>query len=243
VHSPRIGPDPVAARVGHTAGMVISRRARWAAYGAAALTDTVAAAARARRLRLLTKPALMPLLAAAVGPQAPRAALAGAWAGDVALLGDGDAALAGGIGGFAAAHVAYLRSVRALRTAEPPVAGERMIAAVFAVAALGASAAISPRLVDRPALRGPVAAYAALVTSMGHAAVISGLRRRDARGRALAAGGALFVVSDGLVALSLFGGPRAARRTAVLEAGVMATYTAAQALLATAVAGPATESA
>jgi uncharacterized membrane protein YhhN len=167
----------------------------------------------------------------------PRAALAGAWAGDVALLGAGDAALAGGIGGFAAAHVAYLRDVRALRTGEAPVPGERVTAVVFGAAALAATAAITPRLADRPVLRGPVAAYAALVTSMGHAAVVAGLRRRDARGRALAAGGALFVVSDGLVALSLFGGPRTGRQAAAVEAGVMITYTAAQALLAAAIAG------
>jgi uncharacterized membrane protein YhhN len=218
--------------------VVLSSRVRWAAYGAVTLVDTVAAAARARRLRLLTKPALMPLLAMAVGPRAPRAALAGAWAGDVALLGAGDAALAGGIGGFAAAHVAYLRAVRALRAGEAPVPGERVTAAVFGAAALAATAAIAPRLADRPVLRGPVAAYAALVTSMGHAAVVSGLRRRDARGRALAAGGALFVVSDGLVALSLFGGLRAGRSAAAVEAGVMITYTAAQALLAAAISGP-----
>jgi uncharacterized membrane protein YhhN len=219
--------------------MVISRRARWAAYGAAATVDTVAAAARARRLRVLTKPALMPLLAFAAGPRAPRAALAGSWAGDVALLGAGDAALAGGIGGFAAAHLAYLRDVRALRTVAAPVPGERVSAAAFGAAAVAATVAISPRLADRPLLRGPVAAYAALVTSMGHAAVVTGLRRGDARGRALAAGGALFVVSDGLVALSLFGGPRSGRSAAAVEAGVMVTYTAAQALLAAAIAGAA----
>jgi uncharacterized membrane protein YhhN len=44
---------------------------------------------------------------------------------------------------------------------------------------------------------------------------------------ALAAGGALFVVSDGLVAASLFG-PK--RRT--VDAAVMLSYAAAQALLA-----------
>jgi len=216
--------------------MVISRRIRWAAYGAVAIADTIAAAAGARRLRLVTKPVLMPLLAFAVGPRAPRAALGGAWAGDVALLGSGDVALAGGIGGFAAAHLAYLRELRALRLAEAPVPGERVSAAVFGAAATAASVAIAPRLADRPLLRGPVAAYAALVTAMGHGAVVAGLRRRDARGRALAAGGALFVVSDGLVALSLFGGPRSARSAAAVEAGVMMTYTAAQALLAVALA-------
>ena len=215
--------------------MTISRPALWAAYGIAAAADTVAAAAGARRWRWLTKPALMPLLAAATGPRAPRPALAGSWAGDVALLGTGDAPLAAGIGGFAAAHVAYLRALRALRP-DRPVTGEWVSAAGFAAAAIAATAAIAPRLADRPALRVPVGAYAALVTAMGHAALVTGLRRRDARGRALAAGGVLFVVSDAFVALSLFGGPHGGRRAVAVEAGVMATYAGAQALLAAAIA-------
>lgn len=215
--------------------MTISRPVLWAVYGVAAAADTAAAALGAHRLRRLTKPALMPLLAAAAGPRAPRPALAGSWAGDVALLGSGDAPLAGGIGGFAAAHVAYLRALRALRPAGP-APGERLSMAGFAAVAVAAAAAIAPRLADRPALRVPVGAYAALVTAVGHAAVVTALRRRDARGRLLAAGGVLFVVSDGLVALSLFGGPHEGRRAVAVEAGVMATYTGAQALLAAAIA-------
>lgn len=178
----------------------------------------------------------MPLLALAAGPGAPRRALAGSWVGDVALLGRGDAALAAGIGGFAVAHLAYLRAVRDLRPSGVPAAGERLSAAGFAAAAVGATAAIAPRLADRPALRVPVGAYAALVTTMGHTAAATGMRRRDARGRALAAGGLLFVVSDGFVALSLFGGPHAGVRGAAVETAVMATYTAAQALLSAAIA-------
>ncbi|SHJ96898.1 Uncharacterized membrane protein YhhN [Pseudonocardia thermophila] len=217
---------------------MISARTRWTAYWAAALADAIAAAAGARRVRWVTKPALMPLLAAAVGERAPRAALAAAWAGDVALLGSGDAAVAGGIGGFAAAHIAHLREVRELRPDAPAAPGERISAAAFATTAVAATAVLAPRLADRPALRLPVAGYAALVTAMGHAGVRTGLRRRDVRGRDLAVGGALFVVSDGLVALSLFARPRTRWRAAAVEAAVMATYTGAQALLARSIAGP-----
>ena len=230
--------DGVRVDSGHTSRMTISRPVLWAAYGVASVADTVAAALGALRVRRLTKPALMPRLAAAAGPRAPRPALAGSWAGDVALLGAGDAALACGIGGFAAAHVAYLRALRTLRPARQ-APGEWLSTAGFAAAAIAATAAIAPRLADRPALRVPVGAYAALVTAMGHAAVVTGLRRRDGRGCALAAGGVLFVVSDGLVALSLFGGPHDGRRAVAIEAAVMLTYTGAQALLASAIAGDA----
>jgi uncharacterized membrane protein YhhN len=75
-----------------------------------------------------------------------------------------------------------------------------------------------------------VLGYAALVTGMGAAAVRAALRTPGPAGRALAAGGTLFVVSDGLVAATLFGSGR--RRAA--DAAVMATYAAAQALLAAA---------
>jgi uncharacterized membrane protein YhhN len=75
-----------------------------------------------------------------------------------------------------------------------------------------------------------VLGHAALVTGMGAAAVRAALRTSDPAGRLLAAGGALFVVSDGLLATTLVG----ARRRWPAEAAVMATYAAAQALLAAA---------
>jgi uncharacterized membrane protein YhhN len=77
---------------------------------------------------------------------------------------------------------------------------------------------------DDRRLRVPVLGYAALVTAMGAAAVRVGRRTSNP---ALAAGGVLFVVSDGLVAASLFG-----RRRPAVDSAVMLTYAAAQALLA-----------
>ncbi|MDN5859187.1 MAG: lysoplasmalogenase [Pseudonocardia sp.] len=210
--------------------MTISRPVRWAAYAGTAAADTIAAASGSRRLRWFTKPALMPLLAVAVGAGAPRGALAGSWAGDVALLSSGDLPLAGGIAGFAAAHVAYLRALRGLRP-DRPAERERLAAIGFAATAVAATAAIWPRLADRSALCVPVGAYVALVTAMGHAAVVNGMRRRDTAGLAMAAGGVLFVLSDGLVAFALFGGPHEGTRAVTVEGGVMATYTGAQALL------------
>ena len=191
-------------------------------------------------------------LAARAGGRRPSravdAALAGSWVGDVALLSRSDAGLLGGIGGFAAAHLAYLAGIRRFaadpgRAGEPTAAGadpgtaagEVAVAAYAAVLAT-ASTALWRRL-DTPArrrLRVPVVGYAALVTGLGATAARAGLRRGGPAGRALAAGGAAFVVSDGLVALGHFGGER---RPAV-EAAVMVTYAAAQALLTGALTEP-----
>ena len=172
----------------------------------------------ARRARWVSKPALVPAIAWASRGRPPALALGASWAGDIALLSRSDAGLLGGIAAFAVAHAAYLR------TLGPPGLGVE--AAVGAAVWAGAGHVLWRRLdtdADRR-LRLPVLGYAALVTAMGAAAVRTGRRTSDP---ALAAGGALFVVSDGLVAASLFG-PK--RRT--VDAAVMLTYAAAQALLA-----------
>lgn len=209
------------------------------AYALAALLDTVFAGAG--RARWVTKSALMPLLATAAGSgtgPAVRVALAGSWLGDVALLGSshpdrGERALLGGVGGFAVAHAGWLTAIGAARPGQPATRVDVASAAAFATAWAVAVRAVLPRLPD-PALRAPVAGYGVLVCGTGHAAVTTGARLGGSRGRRLAAGGALFVVSDALVALALFGG----RRRPVVDAAVMATYTAAQALLASALADP-----
>jgi uncharacterized membrane protein YhhN len=198
----------------------------------------------------VTKPAVVPAIALAVRSGGGRpsktlgAALAGSWVGDVALLSRSDAGFLGGVGGFAVAHLAYLAEIRRRPPAGgPPVgpsaaggppAGERVAAGVFGAVFAGTAAVLWRRL-DTPAerrLRVPVLGYAALVTGMGAAATRAGLRAGGPAGRALAVGGAAFVVSDGLVALTRFGG----RRRPAVEAAVMVTYAAAQALLAAALA-------
>jgi len=201
----------------------------------------------------VTKPAVVPAIALAARsagrpPAAVDAALVGSWVGDVALLSRSDAGLLGGIGGFAAAHLAYLAGTRRFAaTAGPhPTAGPhhaaggrrsgRMAAGAYA-ASFAAAATLLWRRLDTPAdrrLRVPVVGYAALVTGMGATATRAGLRQGGPAGRALAAGGAVFVASDGLVALSHFGG----RRRPAVEAAVMMTYAAAQALLVSALTEP-----
>ena len=102
--------------------------------------------------------------------------------------------------------------------------------AVFGAVLTGAGTVLWRRLDTERPLRVPVLGYATLVTGMGAAAVRAAVRTPGPAGRALAAGGTLFVVSDGLVAATMFGD----RRRPAAEAAVMATYAAAQALLVTA---------
>lgn len=207
-----------------------------------AVVDAALAAGSApwmRRARWVTKPAVVPAIAAAVhaggGRPDPalRTALVASWAGDVALLSTRDAGFLAGVTGFAAAHLAYLQAIRSTDTAPPRTgSSERLVGGVFAVTGVGSGLALWRRLgaPGERRLRGPVLGYAALVSTMGAAAARTGLRSGDRTGRALAAGGALFVLSDGLVALSHFG----RHRRPAVDAAVMATYATAQALLATA---------
>lgn len=206
------------------------------AYAAASALDTVLAAAGtpgAKRFRLVTKPALMPLLAldAHAHGNPPREvdlALAGSWIGDIGLLNSSDAGFLIGVGGFAGAHVSYLKALAA------PIPNPRthraidVAAAGFSIATICAGTLLWTRLSKTdPLLRVPVAAYAGLVSSMGFAAVRRGVLLGGKPGRRLIAGGILFTASDGLIALTKFG----PRRYPALEALVMATYTGAQALL------------
>src|SRR4051794_3570447 len=100
------------------------RRYLAAGYVALAVCDSALAGlpgAKARRLRYLTKPALMPVLVAAT-PSHRRdltAAQLLSWGGDVALLGNSERAFLGGLGSFLAAHVAYGASFVTRRANSP----------------------------------------------------------------------------------------------------------------------------
>jgi uncharacterized membrane protein YhhN len=142
----------------------------------------------------------------------------------MALSGLGDTALLGaesaqrwfvpGMGAFAAAHACYITALArdgAARGVRPRVAAG--YAALWAVLIAVLWRRLGP-------LRVPVAAYSLLLVSM--AVLASG------RNRAAAAGGALFVVPDALIACGLAGISAVPRQ----EAAVMPTYVAAQFLLA-----------
>jgi uncharacterized membrane protein YhhN len=193
----------------------MARRAT-AVYAALAAADTLLAATGHRRERWLTKPLLMPVLMAGRDRPAQRALALGA-AGDVALLGPGETAFTAGLVSFLAGHLAWIAALR-----QRPGRGylrARPALAVPAVAAFGAmNAYLWPRTGPN---RIPVLVYSAALLAMSLTALDSGSPRT-------AAGGALFLTSDTLLALEKFGG----LKLPVHEGLVMATYTTAQALLA-----------
>jgi uncharacterized membrane protein YhhN len=202
----------------------MSRRLR--AYVVLAAADTVLAGLGARRARRLTKPLLMPLLAASV-PHAPRdlqVAVALSGGGDVALLSEDDSAFLAGLASFLGGHLAYVRVLDRLRR------GERDLPVTIAVGVAGAAQAAA---LARPAgsLAAPVLAYSAVISAMGSAALsVRPLdpSERDAV-RWVKAGALLFMLSDSLVGARRFRAPSRWERP--LDAAVMATYTAAQWLL------------
>ncbi|WP_406181841.1 lysoplasmalogenase [Streptomyces sp. NBC_01006] len=170
---------------------------------------------------VLAKPLLMPLLVAyVITRRAPRlliAALLFGWGGDLALLFDADPAFLVGMGSFAAGHVCYLVLFGRGRT-HPALGGAYALALVGTVALLWE---------DLPAdLRIPVAGYSLLLTAMAYRSSALGLRA--------GLGGALFLISDTLIATGVADWPQLPRP----DFWIMATYVAAQYLLATGALAP-----
>ncbi|WP_228982844.1 lysoplasmalogenase [Streptomyces sp. DH12] len=187
-------------------------------FAAALTADLLALLAGSGTGHAVAKPLLMPLLAAYAAvrgaPRALVAALILGWGGDVFLLLDAEWAFLVGMGSFAAGHVCYLLLFGRARTS--PLLGAGYGLALAAVVVL-----LWP---DLPAdLRVPVAGYSLLLTAMAYRA--SGL------GAAAGAGGALFLLSDTLIATGVAGWPQAP----VPDFWIMLTYGAAQYLLATGV--------
>ncbi|WKK22576.1 lysoplasmalogenase [Streptomyces olivoreticuli] len=168
----------------------------------------------------VTKPALMPLLAASVlargGPRLLAVALLFGCGGDTLLGVGGDTVFLLGMGSFAAGHVCYL----ALWARHGSAAGRRTygLAGAYAAAWLGTVALLWPDLEAR--LRIPVALYSLLLTAMA----LGATRARVAT----AVGGLLFLLSDTLLATGLADWPQAP----VPQFWVMLTYLGAQYLLA-----------
>ncbi|GAA3382720.1 lysoplasmalogenase [Streptomyces racemochromogenes] len=187
-----------------------------AGFAAATAADLASLLAGWHLGHVLAKPLLMPLLVAYVITRgAPRllvAALLFGWGGDLALLFDAEPAFLVGMGSFAAGHVCYLALFGRARTS-PALGG------AYALALVGTVALLWP---DLPAgLRVPVAGYSLLLTAMAY--------RSSALGRAAGAGGALFLLSDTLIATGVAEWPQLPRP----DFWIMATYLAAQYLLAT----------
>jgi uncharacterized membrane protein YhhN len=193
----------------------MARRAT-AVYAALAAADTLLAATGRGRGRWLTKPLLMPVLMAGRDRPAQRALALGA-AGDVALLGPGETAFTAGLVSFLAGHLAWIAALR-----QRPGHGYLRARPALAVPPVAAFGAMNAYLWKRTGPnRIPVLVYSAALLAMSLTALDSGSPRT-------AAGGALFLASDTLLALEKFGG----LKLPVHEGLVMATYTTAQALLA-----------
>ncbi|MRG61390.1 lysoplasmalogenase [Agromyces sp. CFH 90414] len=179
-----------------------------------------------------TKALLMPLLALAVllalrpRPGASGAllvaAIAASWAGDVLLTFPGPMWFVAGLLGFLVAHVLYLvLFVRLGRPSDAAAARRRPrlpVLAAYTAWYVGFLLLLGPHL---GALFAPVAVYGLVLGAM--AAVAS------TRGRLVAAGGALFVVSDSVLALGRF---LPGYEFAAHDLAVMGTYLAAQGLIA-----------
>ncbi|MFF1697504.1 lysoplasmalogenase [Streptomyces sp. NPDC058257] len=194
-----------------------------ATFGLAAVGDLAALLADSDAAHAVFKPLLMPLLAAYVftvkGPRLLAAALLFGWGGDTLLLFDADPAFLAGMGSFAAGHICYLVLFKrhgSKRGGTSRARGACLVAA-YATALIGTVALLWP---DLPAdMRGPVAGYSLLLTAMAFAATRLGL--------IAAAGGALFLLSDTLIATGVAEWPQAPRP----DFWIMLTYIAAQFLL------------
>ncbi|MGW7319740.1 lysoplasmalogenase [Streptomyces sp. NPDC054854] len=209
-----------ATRPGPAAGAGRAGRILLAAFAVAAAADLVSLLADWHLGHVLFKPLLMPLLVAhVITRRAPRllvAALLFGWGGDLALLFDAEIAFLLGMGSFAAGHVCYLALFGRGRTGP-------LLGAAYAAALIGTVALLWG---DLPAdLRIPVAGYSLLLTAMAY--------RASALGRVAGAGGALFLLSDTLIATGVAEWPQLPRP----DFWIMATYLAAQYLLATGVLG------
>nr|WP_308364262.1 MULTISPECIES: lysoplasmalogenase [unclassified Streptomyces] len=186
------------------------------AFAAATAVDLGSLLAGWHLGHVLAKPLLMPLLVAYVITRgAPRlliAALLFGWGGDLALLFDADPAFLVGMGSFAAGHVCYLVLFGRRGTS-------LLLGGAYAVALIGT---VSLLWGDLPAdLRIPVAGYSLLLTAMAF--------RSSALGWRAGLGGALFLLSDTLIATGVAHWPQ----LPCPDFWIMATYLAAQYLLAT----------
>lgn len=194
------------------------------AFGLAAVGDLAALLADSEAAHTAFKPLLMPLLAGYVcavrGPRLLIGALLFGWGGDTLLLFDADPAFLAGMGSFAAGHICYLILFK--RHGTPRARGALLVAA-YATALIATVALLWPDL--PPDMRGPVAGYSLLLTAMAFAATRLGLTA--------AAGGALFLLSDTLIATGVAEWPQAPRP----DFWIMLTYIAAQFLLVRGVLG------
>lgn len=195
------------------------------AFGVVSVVHLVLNGAGAEPWDSVTKCLIAPLLVGWVLEQhAPRllvVALALCFAGDLLLEIDG--LFVAGMAAFAGAHVAFI-ALFAQRGAVARLRARPLIAVVYVVAAIAMVAWCWGGL--EPTLKPAIPVYAALLVATASLSLASGARA--------GLGGALFLVSDGIIALSEAG--RVDGDAAVTRLAIMALYILAILLLATAIA-------
>lgn len=206
------------------------RRLLLAAFGVAVAGDLASLLAGFGLGHTVCKPLLMPLLAgyAVLARRAPRgasptrdgvpglliAALLFGWGGDTLLLFGTELAFLAGMASFAAGHVCYLTLFARYGRARAHTAA---LGLGYAVTLIGTVALLWP---DLPAdLRIPVAGYSLLLTAMAFRSV--------RLGPVAGVGGALFLLSDTLIATGVADWPQ----LPAPDFWIMLTYVAAQFLL------------
>jgi uncharacterized membrane protein YhhN len=190
-----------------------------AAFVALAAADVALAAdgrKKAQRARWVTKPLLMPTLLIGRDRLTQRALALGG-AGDVALLGSGPAAFSAGLGAFLTGHLAWIVALRQ-RSGAGLVRRNPLLLLPYLAAWTGFNAYLWPHT-GRD--RYPVLVYSTALAAMAVTALDTGRP-------VTAAGGLLFLTTDSLLALEKFAGVQLPHH----EGWVMATYVAAQGLLA-----------
>jgi uncharacterized membrane protein YhhN len=189
------------------------------AYSLVAAADVALAITGKRRLRWITKPALMPLLVATESPSADPLIVAGlclSWLGDVALLAEGEGPFAAGLVSFLAAHLSYIAALTKRRAGG--IRKAPGLAIVYTIAWLGLNRLLWPR---SGRLQWPVLIYGTGLVAMALAALDTGDLQATT-------GGAAFLASDSMLALDAFG----VARLPAVDGLVMLTYAAAQPLIA-----------
>jgi len=149
-----------------------------------------------------------------------------AWAGDLLLEGDGDLFFVTGLLAFLAMQVCYI--IAFTRVPGPGLVRAWKIALVpYVIAWLVLNILVSSGV---GALRVPVLVYSIVLVTMAVAALDLVIRVPQDKGWRVAIGAALFVVSDGLIALTAFG-PLSSSSLASIA--IMTTYILAQGLITT----------
>lgn len=209
-------------------------------YLALAAVDTWLSGAgpRLERARVVTKPLLMPTLAASLttDERARRSPLLGTtlaaqafgWGGDVGLLGEGPRSFMLGAGSFGIGHLAYIAGFRRVRRERPLLVSPSARAVLAGGVALGPVVGVAAGRHER-ALGVAVPGYTAVLTTMAaHSGNLHPGQPRLAR-RLTFLGGLTFLASDSILGARKFlvGDP-----PAWMERAVMATYTTGQLLLA-----------